>query len=117
MPASVLIVDDQLDFREAATALLDAEGFDVVAAVADGPSALAAVERLRPAVVLLDLQLPGVDGFGVAELLAGTADPPVVVLISGRPEGTYGGRVAAASARGFIAKSELSGAALAAVLG
>jgi len=42
--------------------------------------------RLRRAVVLLDVQLPGVDGFGVAELLAEIAEPPIVVLISGRPE-------------------------------
>jgi CheY-like chemotaxis protein len=114
---SVLIVDDQPDFREAATELLDAEGFDVVGAVEDGPAALAAVARLRPMVVLLDLQLPGLDGFGVAERLAETVDPPTVVLISGRPERTYGARVAAAPARGFIAKSELSGEALAEVLG
>lgn len=97
--------------------MLNAEGFDVVGAVEDGLAAVAAAERLRPAVVLLDLQLPGLDGFGVAELLAQTAAPPVVVLISGRPERTYGARVADAPARGFIGKSELSGKALAALLG
>lgn len=112
----MLIVDDQADFREAAAALLEAEGFDVVGAVEDGAAALVAVARLRPAVVLLDLQLPGLDGFAVAERLADAPEPPIVVLISGRPKQTYGARVAAASARGFIAKSELSGAALAAVL-
>ena len=117
MRPSVLIVDDQPDFREAAAALLSAEGFDVVGAVEDGRAALEAVERLRPAVVLLDLQLPGLDGFGVAELLAEIAEPPAVVLISGRPKQTYGSRVAAAPARGFIAKSGLSGEALAEVLG
>src|SRR3954454_15931518 len=109
---SVLIVDDQADFREAASTLLGAEGFDVVAAVADGPAALAAAERLRPGVVLLDIQLTGVDGFGVAEMLARTADPPSVGLTSGRPREPSGGRVAAAPARGFTAKSELSGKAL-----
>ena len=117
MRPSVLIVDDQPDFREAASALLSAEGFDVVGAVEDGPAALVAVERLRPAVVLLDLQLPGgLDGFGVAERIAEVSEPPDVVLTSGRPEGTYGSRVAAAPARGFIAKSELSGRMLAEVL-
>jgi CheY-like chemotaxis protein len=114
---SVLIVDDQADFREAAAALLEAEGFEVVGAVGDGAAALAATELLRPAVVLLDVQLPGLDGFGVADLLARSADPPLVVLISGRPERTYGARIAAAPARGFIAKSELTGEALAAALG
>lgn len=117
MRRSVLIVDDQEDFRDAAAALLLAEGFDVVGAVPDGPAALEAVARLRPAVVLLDLQLPGLDGFGVAERLAAHADPPEVVLISGRPERTFGARIAAAPARGFIAKSELSGSKLEALLG
>src|SRR3954454_21414077 len=111
MRTSVVIVDDQADFREAATALLEQEGFDVLAAVEDGPAALAAVARLRPAIVLLDIQLPGEDGFGVAERIASRLQPPAVVLISGRPAETYGARVAAASARGFIAKSDLSGAA------
>src|SRR2546430_1873258 len=62
MRRTVLIVDDHEDFRRSATALLDAEGFEVVGAVADGGAVLEAVERLRPEVVLLDIQLPDVDG-------------------------------------------------------
>ena len=57
-------------------ALLEAEGFAVVGEAADGGAAVAAVERLRPDVVLLDIQLPGLDGFAVAERLAATAAPP-----------------------------------------
>ena len=59
----VLIVDDHEDFRRSATALLAAEGFDVVGTVADGSAVVEAVERLRPEVVLLDIQLPDLDGF------------------------------------------------------
>lgn len=70
---TVLIVDDHHAFRESARALLDAEGFAVVGDAADGAGALAAVARLRPDVVLLDVQLPDVDGFAVADRLA--ADP------------------------------------------
>ena len=58
MPRTVLIVDDHEAFRESATALLEAEGFDVVGQAADGPEAIAEVERLHPEVVLLDIQLP-----------------------------------------------------------
>ena len=58
MPRTVLIVDDHEAFRESATALLEAEGFDVVGQAADGPEAVAEVERLQPEVVLLDIQLP-----------------------------------------------------------
>ncbi len=113
MRPTVLIVDDHDGFRESARALLEAEGFAVVGGAADGASALAAVEWLRPDVVLLDIQLPDLDGFAVAERLAAAPDPPRVVLISSRDAAAYGPRLAAAPACGFLAKQELSGASLA----
>ena len=70
MRRTVLIVDDHEAFRQSASALLEAEGFDVVGQAADGPEAIAEAERLRPEVVLLDIQLPDLDGFAVAERLA-----------------------------------------------
>jgi DNA-binding NarL/FixJ family response regulator len=114
---TVLIVDDHDDFRESASALLEAEGFAVIGSVADGGEAIAAVERLRPQVVLLDIQLPDSDGFTVAERLAAGSDPPRVVLISSREAAAYGPRLVAAAAQGFIPKRELSGSALAALVG
>jgi DNA-binding NarL/FixJ family response regulator len=117
MRPTVLIVDDHAGFRESASALLEAEGFEVVGEAADGAAALVEASRLRPQVVLLDVRLPGQDGFEVAQLLAESADPPVVVLISSREAATYGPRIAAAPVRGFIAKRELSGETLAALVG
>jgi DNA-binding NarL/FixJ family response regulator len=117
MRSTVLIVDDHEDFRSSAAALLEAEGFTVVGGVADGGGVLAAVARLRPDVVLLDVQLPGLDGFAVAERLAGVTDPPRVVLISSRDGASYGRRLDRAPACGFLAKRELSGASLAALVG
>jgi DNA-binding NarL/FixJ family response regulator len=114
---TVLIVDDHDEFRTAARALLEADGFTVVGEAADGAGALAAVSRFQPAVVLLDIQLPGTDGLAVAEGIAATPDPPAVVLISSRDAAAYGPRLRRTSARGFIAKSELSGAALADLIG
>jgi DNA-binding NarL/FixJ family response regulator len=116
MRATVLIVDDHDDFRRSASALLEAEGFSVVGGAADGAAALAAVERLRPDVVLLDVQLPDLDGIAVAERLAEASDPPQVVLISSRDPAAYGPRLHAAPALGFLAKRELSGASLAALV-
>jgi two-component system response regulator EvgA len=66
--------------------------------------------------VLLDVQLPGVDGFGVAETLTAHPPAPIVVLVSSRSRTDYGHRVAGSVAHGFIAKAELSGAALRSVL-
>jgi len=117
MRPTVLIVDDHPAFRESASALLEAEGFAVVGEAADGDEAIAAVERLRPQVVLLDIQLPDLDGFAVAERLAAGPHSPRVVLISSREAAAYGPRLEAAAAQGFLPKRELSGSALAALVG
>lgn len=117
MRPTLLIVDDHPAFRESASALLEAEGFAVIGEAADGDQAIAAVERLRPQVVLLDIQLPDLDGFAVAERLAAGPDPPTVVLISSREAAAYGPRLDAAAAQGFIPKRELSGSTLAALVG
>ena len=117
MRPTVLIVDDHPAFRQSAAALLEEEGFVVIGEAADGDEAIAAVERLRPQVVLLDIQLPGSDGFRVAERLADGPHPPSVVLISSRDASAYGSRLEATTAQGFISKSELSGSTLAALVG
>ena len=116
MRPTVLIVDDHADFRVSARALLEAEGFEVVGEAAGGEEALAEAERLRPEVVLLDIQLPSDDGFAVAERLAAGSNGATVVLISSREAAAYGSRLDSAAARGFIAKRLLSGEALAALL-
>jgi len=116
MSTTVLIVDDHASFRELARRMLEAAGYEIVGEAHDAASALAAAARLHPDVVLLDIQLPDVDGFAVSELLAADEDPPVVVLISSRNESAYRRRLAASPARGFIAKGELSGPALAALV-
>jgi DNA-binding NarL/FixJ family response regulator len=113
---TALIVDDHEEFRAAARSLLEAEGFAVVGEAADGPGAIEAIGALGPSVVLLDIQLPGLDGLAVAESITAGQDPPAVVLTSSREAATYGARLERSSARGFIAKSELSGAALAELL-
>ena len=117
MRPTVLIVDDHPAFRESASALLEAEGFAVIGEAADGHEAVAAVQQLGPQVVLLDIQLPDLDGFAVAERLAAGPHPPMVVLISSREAAAYGPRLDGAAVMGFIPKRELSGSALAALVG
>jgi DNA-binding NarL/FixJ family response regulator len=117
MAVSVLIVDDHIAFRSFARALLSAEGYEVVGEAEDGASAVEATLRLRPDVVLLDVQLPDTNGFLVAERIAQVPDPPKVVLISTRDASSYRRRLDSARVRGFIAKGELSGPALAALVG
>jgi len=113
---TVLIVDDHPSFRSSAHALLEAEGFEVVGEAEDGASALEAAERLHPDVVLLDVQLPDIDGFEVTRRLTANGDGPCVVLVSSRELSDYGELVSGSGARGFLPKNELSGAAVATLI-
>jgi DNA-binding NarL/FixJ family response regulator len=113
----VLIVDDHPSFRASARSLLESEGYEVVGEAADGAEALTAAAQLAPDLVLLDVQLPDIDGFEVARRLAESTRPPQVVLTSSRDGADYGACIDEAQARGFVPKAELSGAALAVLLG
>ena len=114
MARTVLIVDDHAGFRSAAHALLEAAGFVVVGEATDGASAIDAVRELRPDVVLLDVQLPDIDGFGVADRIAGSG--AAIVLTSSRGAASFRRRLAANPTWCFIPKSELSGPALTAAV-
>ncbi len=113
---NVLIVDDHPSFRANARALLEAEGFEVVGEAEDGASALRAAAELLPQLVLLDVQLPDIDGFEVAARLTNGGAGPAVVLVSSRDGSDFGPLVERSGARGFIPKAELSGAALLSLL-
>jgi CheY-like chemotaxis protein len=108
---SVLIVDDNAEFRRLARQLLESGGYSVVGEADDGVGALRAHAALRPEIVLLDIQLPGQDGFSVAERLAADADPPIVVLISSRDRAAYRRKLALTTAQAFLSKEELTLAA------
>jgi DNA-binding NarL/FixJ family response regulator len=108
----VLIVDDHAPFRSIARQVLTADGFLVVGEAADGAEAIRACGELRPDLVLLDVQLPDIDGFAVAAVLTARIDPPAVVLVSSRSRTDYGSRIEDCRARGYIAKAELSGEAV-----
>jgi DNA-binding NarL/FixJ family response regulator len=116
MPTTILIVDDHPSFRVSARRILEDAGYDVIGEAGDGQAGLAAARSLRPAVVLLDVQLPDLDGFDVAAELMTDADPPAIVMTSSRDGSDFAGLVTRSGARGFLPKSELSGKALAALL-
>lgn len=113
---TAVIVDDHAGFRAQARQLLEASGYEVVGSFADGQSALALLETTRPDVLLLDVQLPDMDGFGLLDHLDGGLRVPIVVLVSTREAADYGGRVRRSGAAGFITKAELSPESLAAVV-
>jgi DNA-binding NarL/FixJ family response regulator len=113
-PTTIVIVDDHPSFRRCARAVLEADGFAVVGEAEDGEGALTAIGALHPDAVLLDVQLPDMDGFAVLEQLRGAG--PAVVLVSSRDVSDYNGLISSSGARGFISKADLSGAAVRSLL-
>jgi DNA-binding NarL/FixJ family response regulator len=109
---TILVIDDHGGFRATARRVLERDGWSVVGEAADGRSGLAAVEALAPDVVLLDIGLPDIDGFQLAEVLAASADAPSIVLVSSRDEETYRARLRTSPVAGFLAKDALDGTAL-----
>jgi DNA-binding NarL/FixJ family response regulator len=116
---TILVVDDHAGFRRFARAFLQSEGFDVVGEAADGQGAIEAASALRPDAILLDVQLPDLDGFEVTRRVLESAHggAPAVVLVSSREANDYGERVGTSGARGFLPKAELSSATLHALIG
>jgi DNA-binding NarL/FixJ family response regulator len=108
----VMVVDDHPSFRRCACTLLTGAGFEVVGEAATGEEATALAAQLEPELVLLDIQLPDIDGFAVAERLLARDPELAIVLVSSRDRDQYGSLVDASGARGFVAKGELSGAEL-----
>jgi CheY-like chemotaxis protein len=113
---TALIVDDHPSFRRLARKLLESAGYLVVGDAEDGASAIAAVQSLRPDLVLLDVLLPDMTGFAVAKELAAKPERPLVVLTSSRSASDLGSLVRTEDAKGFISKRDLTVAALAALV-
>ena len=116
MPDRVLIVDDHIGFRRLARLLLEQIGRVVVGEAGTGAEALSKARRLKPDLVLLDIQLPDLDGLAVAASLTSGAEPPGVVLVSSRDATDYGPLLDGCGALGFIAKADLSVESLTALL-
>ena len=100
----VLIVDDQEPFRRAIAAVVsETDGFVVVASTSSGEEALLAVTRLRPSLVLMDVNLPGIDGIEATRQITKEADAPVVVLLSTYDRDEFD--IAGCGAASYLAKA------------
>jgi two-component system, NarL family, nitrate/nitrite response regulator NarL len=117
-PLTCLIVDDSLQFVEAAEQLLADDGVDVVGFAGTEDQAVTATLALDPGVALVDVDLGGESGVDVARRLATLPDGgPPVILISAESGSEFAELVEASGALGFVSKTELSGNAIRTLLG
>ena len=116
MPTSVLVVDDDPAFRALAVRMLAAMGLAVVAEADTVEAATRAANSLRPQSALVDIGLPDGDGVTLAGILAALPWRPRIVLTSSDPDATTASGARAVGAAAFIAKDELPGSRLRALL-
>jgi DNA-binding NarL/FixJ family response regulator len=115
MPPRCLIVDDNDGFREEMGALLEEQGLPVVGGAASGAEALQRIAEIRPDVVLVDIDLGGENGVELVRRIRqgpGSAGGPNVILISGHDGSEYADLIESSPALGFLAKTDLSAAAI-----
>jgi DNA-binding NarL/FixJ family response regulator len=102
----VLIVDDQEPFRLAMAAVVEeTAGFVVVGMATTGEESLTAAAELHPDLVLMDVNLPGIDGIEATRRLTSSGDRPVVLLLSTYEEDQFD--VAGSGAAAYVAKAAL----------
>lgn len=98
---TVLVVDDDTSILDTVSAILEGEGYDVVSATS-GEEALDAVKRRRPAVILLDMRMPVMDGWAVARALRSQGiNVPIVVMTAAESAKRWADEV---GAEGYLAK-------------
>jgi DNA-binding NarL/FixJ family response regulator len=106
-PITVVIADDHLSFGEALEVALDNElDLRVIEVVTDGESAIETASKSRPDVVLMDLQMPGVDGIEATRRIHGEATGTAVIILSGQDDDISLARAIQAGARGYLRKTE-----------
>lgn len=106
MPSSILLVDDHRIFREALKALLERwEDFRVVGEAGDGPEAVRLARRRRPELILMDLDLPGLNGVDAStEILRHCPESKIILLAGTEAEGSLLAALRSGP-RGIILKS------------
>ena len=105
----VLIVDDQTPFREASRMVVElTDGFEVAGEALDGEEAVTMVKELRPDLVLMDVQMPRLNGIEATRQILELDHPPRVLVMSTHESGDFGDLAVAAGAIAFIAKAQFS---------
>jgi CheY-like chemotaxis protein len=107
LPISVLVVDDDAEFRALAVILLRSRGYEIVGEAADAASAVDAAMSLGPSAILLDVNLPDRDGFAVATTLKEAGLKSRILLTSSEATDVSSGTLERCGAVAFVPKTEL----------
>ncbi len=102
----ILLIDDQTTIRQALQMLLEREpGFEIVGGAADGETGLAFVERLCPDIVLVDIEMPGIDGIETASIIHNRYPSTKVLMLTGQDDKSCLQRALQAGAKGYLLKT------------
>jgi DNA-binding NarL/FixJ family response regulator len=111
----VLVVDDHESFRRTAATVVEAtDGFVVAGCAGSGEEALALADMVRPHLVLMDVNLPGMDGLDATRRLRELSPPPAVILLSSYDEQEVGSAARTCGALAYVTKSSFAAESLAA---
>jgi DNA-binding NarL/FixJ family response regulator len=109
MAVRVLVVDDQQTYREAAQFVIEmSDGFELAGTAASGEECLGLTDQLLPDLVLMDINLPGINGLEATRRITSTHPDIEVIVFSTHSATDYAPRARSAGALGFIAKADLA---------
>lgn len=109
MPIRVLLVDDNPDFIEAAEKFLAMEGcLEIVGCASSGQEAIKQAAALRPALILMDYVMPGLNGLEATREIKNMDDAPAVIILTMHENPAYRAQCEAVGADGFVVKKEFT---------
>src|SRR5260370_5604084 len=109
MPTRILLADDHALIRQGLKALLEKQGFQVVAEASDGQEALRSVEKTQPDIAIIDISMPVLNGVEAARELKKSSPKTKVILLTQHDEDQYVTESLRAGVRGYVLKSQAGG--------
>jgi two-component system response regulator NreC len=108
MPIRIVLADDHVLVRQGLKALLEREGFQVVAEASDGQEAVRHVELLQPDIVVMDISMPILNGLNAAREMSRSFPKTKIILLTQHDEGQYISEAMDAGVKGYVLKNQVA---------